>query len=66
MTDWVNTEVGFELLESQEGTIVRFFHRGWQEESEHFCISNYCWGQLLGGLKDYVETGAVIPFEKRN
>lgn len=24
------------------------------------------WGQLLAGLKNYVETGAIVPFEKRN
>ncbi|MFO0940529.1 MAG: hypothetical protein U0930_07150 [Pirellulales bacterium] len=45
---------------------MRFFHVDWESTSDHFAITNYCWGQLLKGLKDYVENGSVIPFENRN
>jgi hypothetical protein len=54
------------LKEEKNGTIVFFFHEGWQEASEHFAITNYCWGQLLAGLKNYVEKNVVVPFEQRN
>lgn len=66
MDDWMGTEVGIRLTEDKDGTIVDFFHKGWREPSDHFRISNFCWGYLLKGLKDYVEHGTVIPFEKRN
>ena len=66
MDDWKGTRVGFELREEKEGTKVRFFHTRWKEASDHFAITNFCWGQLLQGLKDFLETGKVLPFEKRN
>lgn len=66
MDDWMGTEVGIRLTEDKDGTIVDFFHKGWKEAGDHFRISNFCWGYLLKGLKDYVEKGVVIPFEQRN
>lgn len=66
MEDWKPTQLRFVLSESNGGTLVQFSHCDWEEASDHFAISNYCWGQLLNGLKDYLETGTVIPFEKRS
>ncbi len=66
MDDWMPTQVGFRLEENKGLTNICFFHKGWKEAGEHFAITNFCWGQLLKGLKDYCETGAVVPFEKRN
>lgn len=66
MHDWMPTQIGFTLTEENHGTAVYFFHSNWQQANEHFAISNYCWGQLLKGLKDHCETGAVVPFENRN
>jgi uncharacterized protein YndB with AHSA1/START domain len=64
--DWMPTQVGFTLNEKDGATTVHFFHSGWKKANEHFAITNFCWGQLLQGLKDYVETGAIVPFENRN
>lgn len=66
MEDWMETEVGFRLLQEDDQTSVLFFHKGWKEVSDHYAISNYCWALLLHGLKQYVEKGTIIPFEKRN
>jgi len=66
MDDWLPTTFGFELADAEQGTTVRFSHTGWTSEGEHFAITSFCWGQLLNGLKNYVENGVVIPFEKRN
>ena len=52
MDDWKDTEVGFELTEINGGTKIAFFHKHWKEVNDHYCISNFCWGQLLQGLKD--------------
>ncbi|MBL7865690.1 MAG: SRPBCC domain-containing protein [Cyclobacteriaceae bacterium] len=65
MDDWVNTRVGIRLTADKEGTLVDFFHEGWREANPHFRISNFCWGTLLTGLKNYVERGTVIPFDQR-
>lgn len=66
MDDWMPTRVGFRLLEKNGQTTVYFFHEGWLKANEHFAITSFCWGQLLMGLKKYVEIGSVVPFEQRN
>ena len=66
MDDWIPTCLEFRLSPDNGGCKVHFAHRGWQAESEHFAISNFCWGQLLKGLKDYVEHSIVVQFDRRN
>ncbi|EAZ81407.1 SRPBCC family protein [Algoriphagus machipongonensis] len=64
--DWDPTSFGFELEE--DGTMVKvsFWHKGWENQNEHFKISSYCWAILLQGLKNYLEKGEVLPFEERS
>lgn len=66
MDEWKKTTIGFQLIEKEGITHVHFFHLGWAEASEHFGITTYCWGQLLHGLKMYVEDGIIIPGALRN
>ncbi len=66
MDDWKPTSFGFGLFDRGHRTVMKFFHRNWPHDGEHFAISNYCWGQLLHGMKLYVERGHVIPFDRRN
>lgn len=66
MDDWKDTKVGFALTEQEGNTHVHFFHLGWAEANEHFGITTFCWGQLLNGLKNFVEKGIVIPHSQRN
>jgi uncharacterized protein YndB with AHSA1/START domain len=66
MEDWMGTQVGFRLAPEKTGTSVLFFHKHWQEPNDHFAITTFCWGQLLNGLKNYLEKGEIVPFEKRN
>jgi len=65
MDDWMGTRVGIRLSQTGNSTLADFFHEGWREPNEHFRISNFCWGTLLTGLKNYVERGIVVPFEQR-
>ena len=64
--DWNPTTFGFDLEEKDNGTYLRFSHRGWPEDNDHFKHSSFCWALLLNGLKNYLEKGIVIPFESRN
>jgi uncharacterized protein YndB with AHSA1/START domain len=64
--DWVLTEVGFILSKQEAGTSVYFFHRNWKEANDHFAITNFCWGQLLNGMKNYIEKGIIVPFRHRS
>jgi len=66
MDDWMDTRVGFELIEKKGATHIHFFHLNWKDASEHFGITTYCWGQLLNGMKNYIEKGIIIPHAQRN
>lgn len=63
--DWNGTIFGFELEKIEQGTYVRFSHRNWSNENDHFKFSSFCWAMLLNGLKNYLEKGIVVPFEER-
>jgi len=64
--DWASTTFGIDLEEKSGKTYVRFFHKNWPKQNDHFKHSSFCWGLLLDGLKNYVEKGIIIPFENRS
>lgn len=63
--DWNPTTFGFQLKKKENGICLNFFHKDWPECNNHFKHSSFCWAMLLKGLKDYLEKGIIIPFEKR-
>lgn len=64
--DWNATTFGFDLNKNNESVLLQFTHLGWPKRNSHFRIASFCWAMLLIGLKDYVEKGIVIPFERRS
>jgi len=64
--DWDPTSFGFDLTPENGQTRLQFWHRDWPEANGHFRHSSYCWAILLRGLKDYVESGKIIPFAERS
>ena len=63
--DWRGTRIGFELVDTGGLTEVKFHHRGWPDENEHFRVSTFCWAMYLRLLRRYVENGEVVPYEQR-
>ena len=63
--DWKGTRVGFLLSDSELGTQVEFYHRGWAESNDHYRISTFCWAMYLRLLRKYVETGKIVPYAER-
>jgi uncharacterized protein YndB with AHSA1/START domain len=64
--DWTGTRVSFDLQPADTGgTQVRFAHRGWPSETEHYRISSYCWAMYLRLLSRSVEFGEVVPYDDR-
>lgn len=63
--DWKGTRVGFLLSDSEFGTQVEFYHRGWAESNDHYRISTFCWAMYLRMLRKYIETGIIVPYEER-
>ncbi len=64
--DWLPTTFGFDLEPKKGSTKLMFFHKNWPSCNDHFKHSSFCWALLLQGLKEYVESGIIIPFEKRS
>src|SRR5947209_340939 len=59
---WVGTTVAWTLTAADDGaTKVHFNHDRWVDDAGPFAMSAYTWGQLLGTLKSYVETGEPAP-----
>jgi len=63
--DWEGTTIGFLLEEGKDSVKVRFYHRGWPSENEHFRGSCYCWAMYLRLVKRWLEKGEEYPFEVR-
>jgi uncharacterized protein YndB with AHSA1/START domain len=64
--DWNGTKVRFELEARTGGTTVRFSHRGWRNNDEHFRESSYCWATYLRIMKRYLENEERVPYESRD
>jgi uncharacterized protein YndB with AHSA1/START domain len=63
--DWIDTKVGFLLMNKNDITEVHFCHKGWPQNNEHYRISCYCWAMYLRILKRYLEYGEQVPYENR-
>mgnify|MGYP000324288129 CR=1 FL=1 len=64
--DWNPTTFGFDLDQTENGTLVKFSHVNWVKANHEFKNSSFCWAILLNDLKNYLEKGTIIPFEERN
>ncbi|MEH6421667.1 SRPBCC family protein [Pseudomonas sp. CGJS7] len=64
-TDWLGTEIHFDL-QAQDGRVaVSLGHRGWRELGECYRFCNYNWAMFLYSLKSYCEHGAGLPYQRR-
>jgi uncharacterized protein YndB with AHSA1/START domain len=63
---WAGTEVVWELADNPEGpgTRIDMRHTGWQPGNPIIGIVTVGWGQILGHLKGYLESGTPQPFFK--
>jgi uncharacterized protein YndB with AHSA1/START domain len=59
---WVGTEIIWTLTpKAGSGTTVHFNHDGWASDEGALPMSAMTWGQLMGSLKAFVETGVGAP-----
>lgn len=64
-SDWEQSLVSFRLETINDRVILRFAHKGWPDENDHFRSSSYCWAMYLRCLKRYAEKGIETEYEKR-
>jgi uncharacterized protein YndB with AHSA1/START domain len=62
---WAGTTVDWSISASATapGSLVTFRHSGWPNDypDAEYGLVNYVWGQIVGRLKEYVETGVPCP-----
>lgn len=57
---WVGTTVRWDVEEREGGSTVSFRHTGFGDDEEVGRVA-YTWGQIMGRLKEYAETGKPDP-----
>jgi len=60
-SDWIGTDITFELSQQGEQTIILFGHRNWKEAFESTYHCSMKWAVFLLSLREYVETGKGKP-----
>ncbi len=61
-SEWVGTDVSFELRESDGETVVLFTHAGWRDASEFMAHCSARWAYFLLSMKSLVELGKGTPY----
>jgi uncharacterized protein YndB with AHSA1/START domain len=61
-TEWVGTDLRFELEANETGTVVVFTHADWRSQSDFMAHCSARWAYFLLSLKAYVENGQGTPF----
>lgn len=61
-TEWVNTDILFEMFPTADGTELHFTHVGLTPADECYDICFDAWGRYIhGSLRDLIETGVGSP-----
>jgi uncharacterized protein YndB with AHSA1/START domain len=62
---WAGTFVDWSIADNPgaPGSLVTFRHAGWANDypDAEYGLVNYVWGQIVGRLKAYAETGVANP-----
>ncbi len=60
--EWLETEISFDLIPSEEETTVHFSHQNWSVLTDFMAQCNTKWAVFLLSLKSLLETGKGSPF----
>jgi uncharacterized protein YndB with AHSA1/START domain len=60
-SEWIGTDITFDLSQQDDQTIIIFGHRNWKEEVEFKAHCSMKWAVFLLSLREYVETGKGKP-----
>jgi hypothetical protein len=63
--EWSGTRIRFQMQAGKAGTLLRFTHADWREESDYFVSCNTTWGELMFRLKAAAEGKSPGPLFSR-
>lgn len=61
-TDWMGSEVSFELESQAQQTVLLFRHYNWKESSDFLAHCSTKWGIFMMSIKSCIESGAGQPY----
>jgi uncharacterized protein YndB with AHSA1/START domain len=64
--EWTGTRLVFDTTSKNGGTMLRFAHADWKDETDYFISCNTTWGELMFRLKACAEGKAPGPLFTRN
>ncbi len=59
--EWVGTSIAFRIEADDGGTLLRFWHGGWEYEDGALPRCSFQWAMYLDSLRRYAETGTGSP-----
>jgi uncharacterized protein YndB with AHSA1/START domain len=60
-TEWIGTEITFDLSQQDGQIIIIFGHRKWREAIEFMAHCSMKWAVFLLSLREYIQTGKGKP-----
>lgn len=63
-TEWIDTQINFDLLSRDGATQLNFAHRGWRGAAGTMPHYNFEWARYLSSLRAFVEKGKGFPDRK--
>ncbi len=64
--EWNGTHIRFRNQPSKSGTVLRFSHAGWRQESDYFVMCNTTWGEMMYRIKAEAEGKTAEPLFSRD
>jgi uncharacterized protein YndB with AHSA1/START domain len=59
--EWPGTQLAFRIEAGEGGSVVRFWHGGWEYEDGDLPRCSFQWAMYLDSLRRYLETGTGSP-----
>lgn len=59
--EWPGTQLAFRIEARDGGTVLRFWHGGWEYEDGTLPRASFQWALTLDSLRRYLETGQGSP-----
>ena len=63
-SEWIGTQINFDLLPKGEQTQLNFSHRGWRGMAASLPHYNFEWARYLLSLRAFIEKGKGFPDRK--
>jgi hypothetical protein len=61
-SDWINSEIAFEIEPQDHQAVLLFSHYNWQHSSNFLAHCSTKWGVFMMSIKSCIETGLGQPY----